>query len=201
VVVPQSTNAASVPAVTFSFFDPLAKSYTTLSQGPFRLAFRPRETTAFEPYRPPAPARGPAPARPASVLRKAVASRRQAAAALAYWAVAAGALLALAARGKRRVLAALAVLAVASAAYLPFRAIVERAVFRTAEAVAERGATARLAPAGTALETFDLPAGSRVRVLEVFGHWAKIEFGDKRGWIPRESLHGLDELAVLPAAD
>lgn len=47
---------------------------------------------------------------------------------------------------------------------------------------------ARLAPASSALATFDLPARSTVTVLQLHDQWAKIELGRKRGWVPLTSL-------------
>jgi len=52
VVIPQSTNAVSIPALTFSYFDPESERYETLSRGPFRLAFHARQAAAYERYRP-----------------------------------------------------------------------------------------------------------------------------------------------------
>lgn len=39
ILVPQSTNAFTVPAVSFSFFDPDREAYRTITRGPFKLTF------------------------------------------------------------------------------------------------------------------------------------------------------------------
>jgi len=51
-IVPQSTNAVAVPAVSFSYFDPLAKAYRTVTRGPFRLTFHAPRLQTDTVYRP-----------------------------------------------------------------------------------------------------------------------------------------------------
>jgi len=51
VLVPLSTNAAAVPAVTFSFFDPHSRSYETATNGPFPLTFHPPRRHEVTPFR------------------------------------------------------------------------------------------------------------------------------------------------------
>lgn len=41
VVLPRSTEAKEIPAASFSFFDPVAATYRTVTRGPFALALRP----------------------------------------------------------------------------------------------------------------------------------------------------------------
>lgn len=52
----------------------------------------------------------------------------------------------------------------------------------------KKSENARLAPAHSALATFDLPEGALVQVLEASEDWVKISFNNKRGWIPVETL-------------
>ena len=52
ILVPQSTNATGIPAVSFCFFDPAAGTYATRTQGPFSLTFKPPRSVDFEPFRP-----------------------------------------------------------------------------------------------------------------------------------------------------
>ena len=52
----------------------------------------------------------------------------------------------------------------------------------------KKSENARLAPAHSALATFDLPEGALVQVLESSEDWVKISFNNKRGWIPVETL-------------
>jgi hypothetical protein len=52
VVIPQSTNAVAIPAVSFSYFDPRAGTYKRITKGPSILAFHGQKTVMFEQYRP-----------------------------------------------------------------------------------------------------------------------------------------------------
>jgi uncharacterized protein YgiM (DUF1202 family) len=47
------------------------------------------------------------------------------------------------------------------------------------------------APSHSSIINFDVPRGGIVTVFETHGNWAKIALGDKRGWVPVESLNGL----------
>lgn len=42
ILIPQSTNATVVPAVSWTYFDPYTDSYVTLARGPFPMVFQPR---------------------------------------------------------------------------------------------------------------------------------------------------------------
>ncbi len=51
-LVPQSTNATAVPAVSICTFDPIAGRYDTLRRGPFPLTFHEATQTTFTQFRP-----------------------------------------------------------------------------------------------------------------------------------------------------
>lgn len=48
--------------------------------------------------------------------------------------------------------------------------------------------TAKLAPASTALTIFDIPANSKIIILEQHGGWCRISFGNAYGWIPFSAI-------------
>jgi hypothetical protein len=52
VVIPQSTNAVAIPAISFSYFDPRAGTYKRIVRGPSALVFHSQKTVVFEQYRP-----------------------------------------------------------------------------------------------------------------------------------------------------
>ena len=55
ILIPQSTNAVAVPAISFSWFDPKAGAYRNLTRGPTRLSFHDADTERARPvgqYRP-----------------------------------------------------------------------------------------------------------------------------------------------------
>ena len=56
------------------------------------------------------------------------------------------------------------------------------------EAVVMHRETARLAPAETALASFECAAGATVRVLERSGTWARVQLKGDRGWLPAPAL-------------
>lgn len=144
IIIPQSTNAVEISAISFSFFDPRTNSYRTITKGPFPLTFHEKKSAALKPYRPSTPEEsvkdsGHAMSRPTSFSGRLVAA---------------------------------------------FRA----RFAESPEASVIKHETARLAPAHSAVASFDLPEGSVVRVLETYGNWTKISFENKRGWVPKAAL-------------
>jgi hypothetical protein len=88
---------------------------------------------------------------------------------------------------RRRMLVAVALgLLVGAVASLALRQEAGRRI--GAEAVVMRAVAARLAPAPSAWQTFELPAGTLTRVLSVAGAWAQVAARDQRGWIPISEL-------------
>jgi hypothetical protein len=53
ILVPQNTNAAAVPAVTFGYFSPAAAEYRAITRGPVPLQFVQRTQPVFQQYQPP----------------------------------------------------------------------------------------------------------------------------------------------------
>jgi len=200
VIVPQSTNAAVVPLVTFTFFEPSSASYKTLTEGPFPLTFRSRAPlpTIPETAQPSEAAttnQADAPTGPAEIEPGAVAAPPAgvtfpvAAALAAYWIFAA--VLGLLALRSRKTAAPgmLAVFTlVAVLGFVPYGAAVAKALAPRSDAVLAGNETARLAPAHAALASFELTRGTAVRLLETRGDWAKIALRKNRGWIPSRAL-------------
>jgi len=213
VVIPQSTNAAALTSVVFTFFDPRTASYRTIRKGPLPIAFREAESPVaareWKPERRPGPdapagtgvdpseeLRSPGP--PVSVLS------------LIAWAVAfaAGAAAArngvvlfsrLRSRGGGRLLPAALVVVLAATAFGSARWGIQRQKRRAAlAATAVRQTEARLAPGGTALVLFDIREGAALRVLDTHGRWAKVADGERRGWIPRDTLKQADSSHAHP---
>ena len=212
ILVPQNTNAAFVPPVSFSYFDPQAGSgeYRTLTRGPFPLTFHAVHTSEIQPFRPslsPASRRPQSgqispPLRPLYDLPMGPARLALAFSPHVWLAGAVGAavlsVLALVTLGLRlgpRSISRLAgwlgigALALCVACFtLNRRMNADRAVLLVQE-------TARFAPAHGAAVSFPLPAGTVVRVVGTAGDWLKVESASDRGWLPAASVARLDTQA------
>lgn len=199
IIVPQSSNALHVAPVSLSYFDPVAKAYSRISRGPFSLSFRDPERITFEHFRPEDDPEGPnatvvASSREqvptmASRLARAVASPSHEIVALAgYCTVALVAALWLGMTRKRGALWSLAAVLLATLLFVPYRTGVRTVLLRKPQHAVVRDVAARLAPSHSALETFHLPKGAGVRIIDVYGTWAKIEQGSHRGWAPQDAV-------------
>ena len=198
IVIPQSTNALAIPAISFSHFDPQTGSYRTIARGPFSLSHSaaPHAVPAPEPYRPRVENTGPSSPQPTPVPRT-ERKRPGGPAAVRAWLTMAGAagalsallLLAGAAFLRQRRAAYGATLALLILALiLSLHMAVRSGWLAEPEAVVARHEAARFAPAHSAVASFELPEGTTVRIAEIRGQWAKISLGGKRGWIPADAL-------------
>lgn len=188
-VIPQATNAAAIPAVTFAYFDPRAARYNRLSRGPFPLVFHARAAAAaFVPYRPAktagesgltVSASEPAPARRIAWSGYAAAG---------YWAVVLAVAVVLGNRGRRGIMLAVLWSAVSVPVFLGMASAVRAHARHAAGTALLREERARIAPAFSALETFVLPSGTVVRVVGAHEAWCKVAADDKAGWIPADAL-------------
>jgi hypothetical protein len=52
ICIPQSTNAALIPAISFSYFDGREAAYKTITRGPFSLHFHAQKVVSFQQYKP-----------------------------------------------------------------------------------------------------------------------------------------------------
>jgi len=192
IVIPLATNVLAVPALEFSYFDPQTDSYQCITRGPFFIRYHARETTKFEPYRP-----ADASVKTEGAVgrmatssdgRKAPWYRRQQYLLLGYAIAFALGWLAVTIRAKRRVVVGVVSFLVGAFLFLPLRKVSVRLTHKGNGAVVVRQEAARLAPGSMALETFEVPAGAAVYILETFGDWAKIDYEDRRGWVHKDSL-------------
>ena len=150
ICVPQSTNAVSIPAVSFSYFDGRAAAYKTITRGPFPLKFHSRKAVLFEQYRPEQTTNATSVRQATDTVTQTLGqSGASQSLAISFW-------YAMTSRERR--------------------------------AVAVKNDTAMFAPSHSSIVNFDVPRGGVVTVFQTYGNWAKIALGDKRGWVPVESL-------------
>lgn len=197
VLIPQDTNAAAVPAVFFSFFEPRAGVYRTITRGPFPLTFvnPPAASPVPEPYRPPVqnagvstnpPVPSPVPAR-ASLRFPGAHGWLVVAAGIAAGLVLLFLVGITALRRHRAVL--LISLLLWLTVLIAFSSMASRRGWLVEpESLMMRHETARFAPSLSAMVSFELTEGTSVHVAEVRGEWAKISFGSQRGWVRTEAL-------------
>ncbi len=207
VLVPQSTNAVTVPSATFTFFDPRSGRYETLTEGPFSLRYHARKKkTVFEPFRPEDIERGDGVTAPyAAAHRKPLNREALSNLALAgYWIAAAAATLWIAGRRKgpttrkrRAITVGITVLG-ALLLFVPFR-LAARQVLQLGQTddLAE-DVVVRFAPSHGSIESFRLARGSAVVVLESHGNWSKIASGNRRGWVPSKTVTRLASDGTAP---
>lgn len=194
ILVPQSTNAAAIPRVSFSFFDPLRDSYMLAGKGPFPMTFHPpRKATAQDIYRPGAqPAKSGAPAvRPRSTVRQGTGREMSVfkiAAIAAYWTAVVLVSFWITLNSARGSKIAIGVFLLAAVIFLPLRNMISRQGAGLSTAITIRTEKARLAPAYSALISFNVPRDSALTIVETHGSWSKIQQGDKKGWMPSDSL-------------
>ena len=198
IIIPQNTNALTIPAVSFSYFEPRVGTYRTIARGPFPLSFGASTNTppSSEPYRPPAGNIGASTTRTPPLQSP---GQKPAAGILGptAWlvvAVVAGLclLVVLIAGGETRARYPAArpvgLLVLIVVLILSLSMGVRSGWFAKPEAIVVKREVARFAPAFSAATSFELPEGSSVRIAEIRGDWAKISQGRRRGWIPTEAL-------------
>jgi hypothetical protein len=176
-LIPQSTNAVTVPVVSFSYFDPSTGQYRRRVSGPTPLAYRAaRRIEQATPVRTTAPAAQRRETRtPASPL------------VVTYWLFIVGVCAALAATRRRSAILGASILAmVAVIAFPSLHGWVQNGSGTPSTTTGDT--TARLAPGHGAFELFDLTRGTRVQILETRGDWTLVAEGNKRGWMPRRML-------------
>jgi hypothetical protein len=198
-VIPLSTNAAAVPAVAFTYFDPAAGAYRTARAGPFALRFRSQVRVEQERYR----SRLGTEAEDARAAPSAAAGvnwgRLRHAAAVAAWPGAFLAAAGAAAQWRRRRRAAAAGLCAAAAAILLAPAALARLTDAAAGgAVTSAAVVARVAPGAGAMVLFDVPAGAPVTPGARQAGWVCVRRGEDSGWIPVAALDSNRKDGDLP---
>jgi hypothetical protein len=199
-IVPQTTNATSVPAIVFNYFDDAAARYTRSAAGPFRLIFRDAVSGHVTPF-----------AATGTVLAVAAATNATAsfvqqspnyltrlssipgfwfaaASSAAFWLTVAVLVFRLASSRRRGIVLGAALLLAALAIYLPALSAYRQGMGRERDLLILRhGTQARFAPHQEAAATFSVPAGATVEIAEAYGEWTRIRFNDNSGWIPSAS--------------
>ena len=191
ILIPQSTNAVIIPAVTFCYFDPLDNTYKSISKGPIPVTILSHKKTVTESIYKPARA-----SKPGNVLagqsintgkpapRKDIRKIRITAA-VSYWLIIIISSLIITIRYTKGSIAALILLIIAAIISLPLWNILQLSIN---EATVVRNEKARVAPAYSAISCFDISHDATIRVLDQHGAWVKVEIEGKRGWLPSDSL-------------
>jgi hypothetical protein len=197
IIVPQSTNAVAIPAAEFSFFDPYAASYKSLSTGPFHITFHPQKKATSDIIYTPARQATSASTDGGKVVvkteKKGCAIRSKIAIISLYWSTVLALAFWMSIKLRKGALFTIILLLAAVILFLPFHNRIELAFAPFNETTAVKSDKARLAPGYSALVTFDVPRNSVVTLVETHGTWAKIRMGDKKGWIPAEALEALSD--------
>lgn len=214
ILVPQSTNAATVPPFTFSFFDPREGRYKTIARGPFPLKYHaPRAAdptavgftnvnrTASTPGTNKIATIAPPLSAPLSTREAALLIERSWNTDPWVWVtvllvvfvvvlllVILRALDRLAGRRMKRFLVLALIAALLIGAGAGIRYSVNKVLSAGSKAVCVSACKARFAPSELAIESFDVPAGTRVQVHAVHGDWAKISSRNRRGWVAVKAL-------------
>ncbi|MCE9615693.1 MAG: hypothetical protein K8T26_15600 [Lentisphaerae bacterium] len=219
IVIPESTNAVITPAATFSFFDPVAGAYRTVTAAGIPLTLHVRSAAPlFTPYHPDAstppsasphiPEAGSQPPLPRSGDALSATWWRATGSgvpplllqALALLAILMGLIFALAAglRHRRRLPAAGAwtwaatLMLVAIVLVVTARRLDQQRQAGRPDHATNQAVTARLAPSSAALPLFELPPGAGVRVMETWDQWRRIAQDGQRGWVPADALNATD---------
>lgn len=192
VLIPATTNATRIAAVSFSFFNPASERYETTSAGPFRLTFLQNEAPKADEVRiiqttgrpAAAPRDGPA------LVIHADPTLRQAAPLIAVGLSAViGLLLFFMLYGRHTRMALLAAAAALALGAASGHRLSGRTVNDT-HVLAHR-AEVRFAPSQTAAVLFSLNPGTPVIPLENVGIWTRIDASGLRGWITSSALPDL----------
>jgi len=189
IMVPQNTNATTIPLLSLCFFDPFNNSYVSVSKGPFAISFhpqkkgvtnkiyRPAEKDLQDPYSNVADFAG--------TTRISNMTSGELTAAAIYWSLILMFIIWLLAGFRRRTLLAGLVLVIASICFAPVQKLIKNP---KPTALMTRNDKARLAPAYSASISFDVTSGSIISIVEVHGSWSKIEIDGKKGWMPSDAL-------------
>ncbi|MCK5850398.1 MAG: BatD family protein [Kiritimatiellae bacterium] len=160
ILVPQSTNAVTISTISFSYFDPRAQSYKTITRGPFALHFQTAEQDVDIPYKPPVASNTPA----GSLLTEDEPTFSEHPPAQT-----------------KDLLHTSKITSLLQALRLD--------IFSPPTAIAIKSGTARIAPYPASLKSFEVKRGEELYILEKQKNWYKIEIRNKRAWIPAHTLN------------
>lgn len=192
-VIPQSTNLPAIPAINFSYFDPLAGQYKSIRRGQFPLKYVTEQAVATNtPFRP--ERQEPAPETrsvlPVNLVGSSLADHYRAAAfiiTVVASLLALGALVNLA-MGRRTWKQGFVLLLLSIVGALAATWTRHSARQRVPDHVLSKETTARIAPANTARSSFTMPVGSVIKIREQWQHWIRVETEDRSGWVPADSV-------------
>lgn len=191
ILIPQSTNAVMIPALSFCYFDPLTSTYKSISTGPFPITVRTHRKTSTETiYKPTKPSLSVGDSVDRTTDSKKTPTRHKIremriTAVVTYWLIIFIVSVVLTIRYKKGSIAALLLLILSAIISLPLWNILQSS---TIEASVVRNEKARLAPAYSSIACFDISRDALVRVLNQHGTWIKVEINGKRGWMPSDSI-------------
>lgn len=189
VLIPQSTNATEIAAVSISFFNPVTERYEASVAGPFHLTFGTGAPLEKAEIRVLDPIRGAAPSDAQTVIFERINLMRQQifSVLIAGVGVLAAFFLFFLLRSKQPWLAVLLVLLVLGLGLgvgYAFRA--QQSVVSICH-VTQR-AEVRFAPGDGAMTLFTLNPGTVVTPLERKERWLRIDAASRRGWIASEAI-------------
>lgn len=192
--IPQTTNAAAIPAATFTYFDPHTATYESCQAGPFKLHFTtPERATTDEELRVIAPsARTTSPTSdPPSITVSVTHINQRARQLLPLLTLAATLLLAgfiffrlRILHFRLRLLAALLILATGATITYKLRNYSPT----TNQLHTTRATGVYFAPSDTSPLLFRLNKGEPVTPLETTPTWIRIDSNNRRGWLPTTTL-------------
>lgn len=181
IVVPMDAGATNVGPVVLVFFDPAAGAFRTLSEGPYALRFQQKAVVTRDVFRPDDKAGAvPVAATAVTFWRPVMQGVLAIGLALTLTAAGANALR----RRWRRGLLWLAVAGAVVGAALAFG----RVEWGAHGARLGRDETGRAAPARSAKALRELPAGSRVRVVERAGDWVRVRHEGATVWVRADAV-------------
>lgn len=187
-LVPLSTNATTIPAVSFCFFDTAADTYRTVRGGPFALSFHAKAAVLDTRYRPAMPEAGGA----APVAR--AGGRGVAAAARTTLPTIAGVLLFVACVRlasmvvRRRWGSAALAAGAALLAGLLLAGALRAQRLQPAERRLSQAVAVRFAPSQGALALFELAEGTPVSVDAQHRDWLRVRANGDAGWVPSKAV-------------
>ncbi len=195
IIIPQTGEANEIAPLLFTFFDPVRHAYETLTNGPFELSF----PEAIVPQ--PTTDRQLAPQSDIACPDTSIESATSREISPLGWAgiaivlcMVAGIVISLAlckgnaplSPSRQRLFASLLLVLALAITCCIFNAARKSEFLGNPRIILEASRVARIAPAQSAMASFEVPSGARVAVCEVAAGWIKIEIGGKRGWVPAD---------------
>ena len=184
-VVPLTKEALNLPAVSFSFFDPVSRSYRTLRKGPFPLTFRDAPLTEDVRFR---PDEANSTLESTELPGNPVSPRTTAAGGAIILLLLIAVLLRLR-RDPAPLTAFLSIVLLAAllgtASYVM---LMQSGYFHRNVYLVKRQQKGTVAPSLTSKQTTLIPSGRHVEYLACSDGWVLVRYADRQCWIPESSL-------------